>query len=328
MEPEQISVYINFSSLDLIQQCMKKAYFRLHRSLAAEIEHPALTTGKGVHKALEVWYAGKREDRKASSWQTDQNISRLLAGQEPDLTGKDLRVAAIAAYLNETDSLKNNPNLEARDRSNVINILNAYFDYYLEDEFELFSDKDGPFLERSFELPVPLSRNYYEAPFEKKPLRIYLHGTIDMILQNALTGSLVVTDHKTSSSLGKDFINRIKPNFQYTGYFWGAMEYFELQPEYFMVNGLQIAKTKQSFLRQRTHISLDEIEDLWLSLEDASRRYLDATFAERWPMSAPNACTMWGGCEYKQVCEVGPKLRENVLAASFTEVAKNETNGV
>lgn len=310
-----IHVFINFSSLDIIQDCARKAFYRLERKLEHLEEAPALTTGSGVHKAMEVWYAAPQERRKNSSFKTDENIQKILAEQSLADAEPCARTAAIHAYYETVKSLKSNPDLGARDPGNVANILDKYFDYYLNDDYILYSNSDGPFLERSFELEVPLSKN----TFNGKRLKIFYFGTIDMILVHKITNNLHVCDHKTTHSLGKDFLNRIKPNFQYVGYFWGARDYFKVPVDGFIVNGIQIAKTKLNFNRQTTYIHDEEIEELWVAAEDAVRRFLDYRLTERWPMSAPNSCSMWGGCEYRRICESPKVTREVMIRAEYSE---------
>ena len=129
---DHIRVCINYSSLDLIQKCPRSAFYRLHRELQTEIEHPALTTGSGFHRAMEVWHKGDPKDRKRSSFKSDEGIQLALAGTKFE-TGC-LRTKAIQAYLKETESLASNPDLKARDRGNCCDILDSYFDYYIDDE--------------------------------------------------------------------------------------------------------------------------------------------------------------------------------------------------
>jgi hypothetical protein len=311
-------VKINFSSLDIIQDCMRKSYFKLHRKLFKTTEHPALTVGKGVHKALEVWHSAATNQRKASTFETDSIISELLLTNNYAIEYLDPRARAIQKFLQETDSLKNNLTLEARDRSNVVDILNAYFDYYLGDEFEVYHDESGPFVERDFEIEVPLTN--LKSTMVKQ---IFLHGRIDCVMRNTKTGELFVFDHKTTSSLGKDFLNRIKPNFQYTGYFWAARDHFKLPVKGFVVNGIQVAKTKKDFKRQPTVISDEEIRELHSALFAGSIRYVASLESGLWPMSTPNACSMWGSCEFKNLCEVGADSREFLIQSEYSEVAKD-----
>lgn len=308
---EELHLFINYSSLDIIQTCPRKAHFLLDRKLKRIDEAPALTVGTAVHKALEVWYSSSKEHKKRSNYQSDENIQLMLQGSEPKLSGPCARTAALSVFLEEIKDLRSNPDLGARDPSNVISILDNYFDHYLDEEFELYSDDQGPFVERTFELEIP--------GFDD--VRIFFHGTIDMILRERNTNNLYVCDHKTTSSLGKDFFNRIKPNFQYTGYFWGAKEAFGLNPKAFIVNGIQIAKTKREFKRQVTFISDEEIKELHLALRDAAMRFIDYKQTGEWPMSAPNSCSMWGGCEFRQVCEMDSNLRENVISMEYSEGA-------
>lgn len=310
LDRQEIDIKINFSSYDIISQCLRKAKFRLIDLLEREEEAPALTTGTGVHKAMEVWYSAPSENRKRSSLESDESIDLLLAGLPP-LPGADARVAAIDAYLKATKVLEGNISLGARDRFNVCQILNAYFDFYLTDTFEVYTDNLGPFIERSFE--------YLITTFEYQGyvVNLYFHGTIDEILYDQALRELVVTDHKSTYALGQDFFNRIYPNWQYVGYFMAAKKHFGLPVKKFMVNGIQVAKEKRDFKRQYVEPTEADFEELTSSFVEVSKRFIEAHFSQNWSMSAPNACSMWNGCEYKKICELPKGLQAGYIQANY-----------
>lgn len=316
-DSELLIVKINFSSLDILQTCMRKAQFLLQRGLQSTTEAPALVFGKAIHKAMEVWYCAPRANRKLGSVKCDDSHAMMLAGSEPVPHGECARCASIFAFLEETRGVLNE-NLAPRSPENGINILNNYFDVYLDDPFELCMDSQGPLCERDFEFTI------YEGTFNipisgiaSPRVRIVFFGRIDSILRNRETGAIIVTDHKTTSSVGKDFLNRLKPNFQYTGYWWATRDFFGLMPSQFMVNGIQVAKTKSELNRQFTSISDEEIEELKSAILWNVGKYLQCLSAEEWPMAGPTACGQWGGCTFKRVCELPRSLQKSVLAAEF-----------
>lgn len=321
-KPTSCRVYINYSSLDVIQTCMRKAFFSLREGYTRDAPNPATMFGTGIHKALEVYYCSPIENRKKSSLECDEYQVHLLRNEFLPGHGSCARCAAVFAFLEATKSLAQLPDLGARSQGNGLEILNAYCDHYKDDPYELVRDSDGPICERTFELPLRGDTLFFGG--REFPIEIVLFGTIDSILQDKITGEIIVCDHKTTSALGKDFFNRIAPNFQYTMYFYGAKEVLKLQPKRFMVNGIQVAKTKQAFERQFTYITQDAIDEMLLALRHNVCRYMQAILSDSWPQSTPNSCAMWGGCTYRQVCELPKALQQNVLEAHYVRGNKNE----
>lgn len=324
-ENGRIRVMINFSSLDIIQTCMKKAYLSLDQKLIANTEHPATVVGRAVHKALEFWYKAGPENKRKSDCKTDDAISELMARYTTknfnginELCHGNTQVGAINAMLDEARDLLGSPLLmdTARNLPNIVAILQAYFDQHTRrgDFFLAAGSRQlidlgfpEPLAEKAFELKVASVGNY----------DIYLHGCIDLIAEHTETNELIVIDHKTTSSIGKDFRNRLKPNFQYTGYYWAARDFFGIPVKKFYVNAIQVAKTRQSFERHGTKIFDSDIDDLKEALVYNVLKYCSAKEVNMWPMSTPNACSMWGSCQYKEVCETPASLRKNIIAASY-----------
>jgi len=317
-EGDRIIIDVNYSSLSIIQTCMRKAQLALNRNLQSGNAHAALIFGSGFHKAMETWYCAEKESRKIGSVACDDSHALMLSGQLPLEHGKCARCASVFAFLESAGKLTEND--QARSPESGINILNNYFDVYLDDPFELVVDADGPLCERAFKFKI--HEREFNLPLlgiDRPIVEVWFFGQIDSVLRNKQTGEIIVCDHKTTSSLGKDFFNRIKPNFQYTGYWWAAKEVFGLKPTQFMVNGVQVAKTKQEVKRQFTSISDAEIEDLKEAILWNVGKYLQCVSSEmaRWPMSSPDACSMWGGCNFKRVCELPRNIQESMISAEF-----------
>lgn len=310
----EVTMKINFSTMSELAKCARKVQLKLIENYDRIEEHPALTTGKAVHKAMETWYRSPKLIRQRSTHATDQAITDLLAGLTIDISDS-ARLMAIASYIEVMEPLREHPDLGARSLGNVANILNDYFDHYLDEPYSLYTT-DRPWTEVYFEHPLD------SFATDSEFVNVIFHGTIDMILRNDENGDLYVCDHKTSSSLGADFLNRIKPNHQYSAYYWGALEHFHLPVVRFMVNGIQIAKTKHDFLRQLVHIRPDELAEFKLAALEAAKALWRAQQSGLYPMSAPDSCTMWGGCEFLQVCSSAPNVRQNILDADFQRIVR------
>lgn len=320
---DKILVSINFSSLQLIQTCKRKAYFRLVQGLEPQNPSPALTFGTGIHKALEVWYSSSREARTRSNAKCDDYqafwLQNFMTGaQVPESLnhGPCPRCASVYSFLYSIKSLTSilEPD-DKRGPQNGIEILNAYFDHYLTDPYKIYVDDLGPVTERSCESVI----------LDSEKLKISYHGTIDCILQNEMTGDLLVCDHKTTWSLGRDFLNKISPNHQYTGYVMLAQESMGLEVSDFLVNGIQVAKTKKDFSRQMTHRSKTDISELKDSVFHATKEFLSSMTSGHWPMTAPDPCALFGGCSYRAICELPHEpeiIRKSVIAAEYQSLGE------
>lgn len=293
-------VKINYSSLDIINTCMRKARYLLHDGLRAKTESPALSFGTAIHKALEYWYQIPIEERKMPTHAHD--IAQAIAyGQDaPD----DPVFNTVKEFVEAGGPLREVPQGDKRSLANGAKILVEYCKRYKDDGLTVVYDSLGePLIERMVTFRI----------YDNFDLAIDYFGTIDVILENRQTGVVAVTDHKTTSQLGKEFYNRVKPNHQYTGYVMGAEQALGIESRIFMVNGIQTAKTKQEFARQFTNRNEEDFEELTNSVEFAVRNYIRALESGKWTQNAPQPCTMYGGCQFIKACEVPENIRANVI---------------
>ena len=286
---------------------MRKAQYSLLRNLRNPNESEATLFGKAIHKALEHWYCLPQEQRTLSSKESEL-ADTLILDTATEYSGalESVRqfalVAKPLAWLGDADK---------RSLNNGIKILKAYFKHYQNDGLEVMLDADGkPYVEReiSFEL------------FRDDSLIIRYFGTIDMIVKNQITGQIMIADHKTTASLGSQFYNRIKPNHQYTGYVMAAQRALGMNTNLFLVNGIQVAKTKAEFARQVTDRNLEDFNDLEATVLFAVRNLLEAIQADNFPMFAPNPCTNYGSCQYLDICSSPAKLRETIIESKYQGV--------
>lgn len=305
-------IYINSSSLDILQTCKRKAYYALNKKLVSDEESQATLFGKAVHKALEVWHSEPKNGRTSHD---EQNCRGSLdAGGGGDHACTECR--ALRNFDRVAGALGN---LEATDKRSIANghkILKAYFKTYQDDPFEVVCDEQGPIIERRVEIEL----------IRKDSLRVVLFGTLDAILRNTETGTEVTTDHKTTSALGTDFYQRVKPNHQYTAYVMLAQRGLKRKTDLFMVNGIQVVKSKQEFARQTTQRTEEDFAEFTALVYDICVDYItrlgmDKTYGEsemHWPLGPVNACCMWGGCSYRRICEAPVTIRKNVVEAMYT----------
>lgn len=300
-------VRINFSSLSLLQTCLRKAHYSLDLGLRSREESSALAFGTAVHAALEHWYQLPSSDRVLPQALAEE--SELLGfGHKRDEPASHGALEAIRQFVNKRyDVLSLLPEGDKRSLQSGIRILKAYFKHYANDGFHVYRDSHGPVLERRAEFPL----------YESNGLSISYFGTIDCVLQHEQSGVIAVADHKTTSQLGQEFYNRCKPNHQYTGYVWLAKHALGIDTKMFMINGIQTAKTKTEFARQITERTEDDFQELKLAVKRAVLLWLEATDTAEFPMTAPDPCSMYGGCQYRKICEMPEKLKATVIKAEY-----------
>ncbi len=307
----QTHVRINSSSLSLIQTCARKSFYLLHQGLKAKSGSPPLIFGSAIHKALEVFYNQPRGDRDIPPDFTD-HASLLAHGHEAPT--KHFLYDAVNAFIKEAEPLRMLPDTDKRSLSSGIWVLGHYFRTYINDVYEIYSDEQGPVTERTFSVPL----------IEESGLKIELFGTIDLVLRNSVTGEALVCDHKTTSMLGQEFFNRLRPNHQYTGYIFGGRHCLGLDTNNFLVNAIEVKArpltarggppkfTRQITIRDEQDIAEFKDTVLW-----AVKSYLTWQGQNVWPLGEVNACAMYGGCSFLDVCSAPSSLRNNILESKY-----------
>lgn len=313
---EQTVVKINSSSLGIILSCPRKSYYVLHRKLRSKTESPALAFGTAIHKALEIFYSRPKAGRNIPHGFKEQSDLMAFGKHSVDPASHFL-YEAIAAFVGTAQSLAMLPDSDKRSIPNGIWVLQHYFNTYINDPYVVYSDAQGPVAERVFELTLT----------EDAKLKIILFGTIDVVLRNETNGNVLPADHKTSSIIGHDFFNRLKPNHQYTGYLLGAQQVLGLQTDSFLVNCLQVKPkpttargTPPHFTRQITSRSEEDVREFVETVRWAVRSYLSWLATNEFPLGHVDACTMFGGCGFLDICSAPQQLRENLLEAKYATV--------
>jgi len=308
----RIVVRVNSSSLSVVQTCARKSFYLLDQKLRSKSGSPALIYGTAVHKALEVFY-GHRGERSIPVG-FDEHAPLLAHGHEaPE---QHFLYDAVKAFVAAAEPLQNLPDTDDRSIASGIWTLTHYFETYINDDYEIYADANGPFVERTFSTPV----------VEQPDLQIVLFGTIDFALRNRRTGEILVGDHKTTSQLGSQFLNRIKPNHQYTGYVIGAQRALGIGSESFLVNGIQVKRKSltarggpPTFTRQITRRTPQDVEEFLEALHWSVRNYLAWKTAGSWPLGHVDACSAYGGCAFLDVCSAPNQLRSNIIEAKFSQ---------
>jgi hypothetical protein len=269
--------------------------------------------GSALHKGLEVFY---RHPARERTMPNDFEKHALLMAQGYAAPEKHFLYDAVQAFIDKAKPLETLPNEDKRSIVNGVWVLRHYFETYLNDQYEIHVDEHGPVVEREFSLPF----------FEDARLRIELFGQIDLVLKNTITNEVLPGDHKTTGQMSSDFLNRVKPNHQYTGYLYAAHKLLGITSENFLVNGVEVkARPKTArgsppkFIRQITRRSGEDFAEFHWAVRDAVDAYLRWKERDRWPIGNVDSCANWGGCPYLEVCSAPNELRQNILEAKFSK---------
>jgi hypothetical protein len=263
---------------------------------------------------MEIFYSGQREERKIPT--NFEGEASVLLSTYKDAEHENLCLRAIAGFIEASEDLASLPPEDKRSQDTGIWTLCHYFRTYIDDPYVVLRDSNGPLVERR------LTARLYDT----KDLVIDYFGTVDVILQNRHNDNILVCDHKTSSVVGKDFYNRLKPNHQYTGYVFLAKEDLGLETDKFMVNCIEVkAKPKTArgsdprFPRQVTTRADEDIQEFKDAVIDAVFRYLDWLNRPQWPIGNVNSCAMYGGCSFLEICSSPQVIRENIINIKYQE---------
>lgn len=310
-------VKINYSSLVVIQECSRKAQYSLKEGWKSMVQSPPLIFGSGIHKAIEIFSSAEPEERVLPPY---EHVEMMAYGHKPPPTNNDLVYRAIAGFLDVTKPLAALPETDKRSPQNGAYILYNYFKTYANDPYIIYRDKDGPFTERGFTFRL------YEDP----TLIVDYFGTIDAVKQHRITKEIMCVDYKTTSMISGygdsgSFLEKDKPNSQYTGYLLGLREAFGINTSDFCVEIIEVkAKPKTArgsppqFPRQITTRDENDFAEFRESVMKYVRDYLYMTSTGVWPIGPVSSCNLWGACPYKQVCASPKEIRETILTNKFS----------
>ncbi len=313
----QTRVRVNSSSLSIMQECWRKTDYSLVRGLKSNLESPATLFGTATHKGLEVFYLGKRKERKIPARNYETTLQMIGCGTwDPDWE-EYLVFRAARAFTEKAQPLRGIPDGNKRSIGTGIWMLEHYFRQYIDDPFTVMELNGEPLVEYKFTLPI----------YESADLYIETFGQIDVVLKNEVTGVILPGDHKTTSILGQQFYQRLNPNHQYTFYTWACNDVLKLETESFLVNALQVKEPPKTsrgsppqFARQVTTRTREDFEDLRLTIIDSVKTFLEKKKNNFFPMSTPGPCANYGGCQYIDVCGAPKSLRENIISAKYQQI--------
>ena len=195
-----------------------------------------------------------------------------------------------------------------RTRFTLVRSIVWYLETYRDDNIITLIRANGkPAVELSFRIPIELTT--------PEGTEYLLCGHLDRV--GELDGQLFVADYKTSgSTLSSHFFSNFSPSNQMSMYTMAGNVIFGRPLAGVIVDGIQCAVGFNRFGRgfaPRTPNQIEEwLEDTFQWIRIAEKYAVD----QHWPMN-DTACSMYGGCAFRHVCEKDPSVREQFLDAEF-----------
>lgn len=303
-------IYLDFSMRSTFQQCKEKARLQMLGYRTMKRSAP-LDFGHAFHAAIGAYYDAQAggffdDDFK---WQRFAEVPSAVSVAKTAFL-KDLKMAGAILPIS----------LEADERRSVergLALVEAYIERWANEPYENVLDADGkPLTEIFFKILVA----HYEG------YDIYYVGTIDRIMRNIMTKRPVIFETKTTGMGLSQFINQCNPNHQVTGYFaiawpmfpdiieciWDCIFVSKRQADMgksigkepgarFWMYGVDMVN---DFKRQTTSRSKTDVSEFMIDLESDALDYCKWLLSQtaRWPRSAPAACHMYDGCQFRDVC--------------------------
>ena len=126
-------------------------------------------------------------------------------------------------------------------------------------------------------------------------------GRYDSIMEMGSPNVLFAYDDKTTSSLGPTWADQWELRSQFTGYAWGAQHYgIDLQGT--IIRGISILKTKYGHAQGIVYHPQFHIDRWYRSTIHTVLRMIEDYKQGFWDSNLDQACSMYGGCDYRQLC--------------------------
>lgn len=194
------------------------------------------------------------------------------------------------------------PEGHVKSLERMIGALVYYFEVFgwATDHIQPYKVNNKPVVEFSFALPIPKTQH----PDTGQPI-IYT-GRFDMV--GVYNGQLFPTDEKTTKQLGPSWNNNWLHRAQFTGYCWAAREY-NIPVAGAIVRGISILKTKYGHAESIQFRPDWQIERWLYQLSRDINRMVECWKTGYWGYDLDTACTNYGGCTYRNVCNQPDELK-------------------
>ncbi len=302
----QVQFAWDSTSLGLLKTCPRLYQYTMIEGWQSKDENVHLRFGQEYHSALEDY------DRRKASGLSHEDAMHLA-----------IHELLIRTYGWETDPLTKAG--KYKNRWSLISLVIDYLDKFEEDPAETFILEDGkPGVELSFRFELDWGPRAQEDILTEPRQPYLLSGHLDRVV--SFQDSLFVMDHKTATSTLSDYyFVQFEPSNQMTLYSLAGKIVLNAAIKGVIVDAAQIKLEDNHSVgvrrfTYRTEGQLEEwVHDLkfWFGQAES---YAEANY---WPMN-DTACSMWGGCKFREICSKDPGVRENFLKSKFTKLPVEE----
>lgn len=280
----RLQTALDNTSISMYKDCPRKYYYAIVEGWRPLHASSALDFGTAFHTGVETLHRAK------------------VSGQDHEAAIR----SALRAVLPLCKALDfSDP---ARNPFTLLRAIVWYADHYRDDPLQTVVLADGrPALELSFRFELPI-----QTPGDES----YLYcGHIDRIAK--LGNSTYCVDYKTTTSaLNDKYFARYSPNAQISGYSYASHILFMQPASGFIIDSIQLGvnySRPQRYIAPRTNEQLEE----WLeNTIHWVKRMEDSAVNNSWPMNE-ESCTKYGSCQFREVCNKTPGVRDNFLASGF-----------
>lgn len=282
---ENFEIAWDSTRLGLLKTCPRKYQLKMLQHWRPKGESVHLDFGQYYHAALEDF---------------DKAIAQ----------GQSYEAATIVAVRRALVDSKTFVGNDYKNRQTLVRAIVWYLENFREDTIETVILANGkPAVELSFRMEIPL-----ETPTGENYI---LCGHIDRLVKY---GDVVyVLDRKTTkSSLGTYYYNQFDPSNQMTLYTLATQVILPEPAVGVIIDACQLAIGFARFGRTMIYKTQEKLLE-WL--EDTKRWIKTAerySLENHWPMN-DTACTMYGGCEFVEVCKAGCGTAQMLLATNFEQ---------
>ena len=292
MSIEGNKIYINSSSLSIIQQCLRKTDYYLNKNLRGESENIALSYGKAIHIALEAYYS---DEIKSEEYMT-------------------------SAFTSHADKLKELPKEDKHSIDNAVELLKLYHKIYKDDSWIIYKD----YVEKDFEFNLEIKVNNLEVWLfgtidtimqnkQTGELAIFDHKTTSMIGDDFI--KKVKPNHQYSF-----YVAGVRQAFKLD---ISSVYQNGLQKK--NVFGKRGRLDNPQLCRIKTSRDEYDLEDLQNTIHFEVQRYLVAKEVNYWPMSTGFQCAGFSPCQYHEICSSKSDFKEKLIKEIYNKEKNNET---
>jgi hypothetical protein len=186
----------------------------------------------------------------------------------------------------------------------------GYLDHFRNDPVKTLVLSNGKAaVELSFRFEIDM-----QTPFQTPYI---LSGHLDRI--GEMDGSLYVFDRKTSSrAFAYDYIASFKPSGQMMQYTAGSQVAFAEEIQGVMIDAVHIGTNLDEYFRFPAQFTKGQLDEWYSNTKFYIKMAEQYAEADSYPQNF-EACHVYQGCPFREICSRDPSVRETVIKSNYTE---------